>query len=67
MGEGPRRRDGLGETTVAVVGPIGPLVPIVLERNERTGLRTVCGGQPSVRHRVDDTCGGRRHVAEAGR
>ncbi len=64
MGERARRRHGLGEAAVAVVGPICPFVPIVLEGDEWTGLRTVRGGQPSVRHRVDDTCGGRPYVRD---
>jgi hypothetical protein len=38
MGERARRRDGLGEAAVAVVGPICPFVPIVLEGDEWTGL-----------------------------
>jgi hypothetical protein len=39
---------------MAVVRPIGPLVPIILERDEGTGWRRV-RAEPSVRHPVDDT------------
>jgi hypothetical protein len=57
VGQGPGRRDSLGETAVAVVGASGTLVPIVLEGDERAGRRAVRDGQPSVRHPVDDTRG----------
>jgi hypothetical protein len=39
---------------MAVVRPIGPLVPIIFERDEGTGRRRV-RAEPSVRHPVDDT------------
>jgi hypothetical protein len=37
VGERARRRDGLREAAVAVVRPIGPFVPVILERDEGTG------------------------------
>jgi hypothetical protein len=37
MGEGTRRRLGLGEASVAMVGTIGTGVALVLEGHERAG------------------------------
>ena len=61
MRQRPRGRYRLGEAPMAVVRTIGPLIAVVLERDERTGGRAVRGGQPSVRHPVDDTCGTHAH------
>ena len=50
-----RSRFGLGVAAMAVVRSVGPLVPLVLEGDERAGRRTVRAGQPSLGHRGDDT------------
>ncbi len=53
--QGARRGLRDGEAAVSMIRPIGPFVAIVLERHERTGRGTIRAGQPTVRHRGDDT------------
>ena len=54
-----RARGGLGlrVATVAMVRSVRTLVPLVLERHERAGRRSIGAGQPSLGHRGDDTRG----------
>ena len=55
VGQGARSRRRVGEAAVSVVGPIGPLVPIVLERDEGARRGSIRTGQATVRHPGDDT------------